>query len=251
MNILVSVITINLNNKIGLEKTVQSVLQQTYRNLEYIVIDGGSNDGSFDYIKSVSSKLSYFISEKDDGIYSAMNKGILKAKGSYLIFLNSGDYFENSNSLANLIGSNQDASIIYGNMLLEKNGELCLKKYPHHLDIKYFSGDTLPHPSTLIRRDLFLKYGLYNTKYKIISDWVFFIDAIVAQNVRYKYIDNIISVFNLNGISSQPGSYKIITQEMDLHFKDNYYYFYLMKKIKWALRYYPIRILQKLKLVSE
>lgn len=244
MKNLVSVITINLNNKTGLVKTVESVLLQTYPYLEYIVIDGGSTDGSFEFIQSVSTRLAYFTSEEDEGIYSAMNKGIHNAKGEYLIFLNSGDFFYDPNCLASLIGTKPDASIIYGNMLLENNGEFSLKKYPHILDINYFSGDTLPHPSTLIRKELFLKYGLYNLDYKIVSDWAFFLDTIVSRKVTYRYKDIVVSVFNLNGISSQPGSYKIIKKEMDLHFRKYYPLYFFISKIRWGLKYYPTRIIE-------
>ncbi|MFN5376044.1 MAG: glycosyltransferase, partial [Chitinophagaceae bacterium] len=89
----ITIISVNLNNLSGLKKTVNSVISQDYTNFEYIIIDGGSNDGSAEYIQSISRKLKYYISEKDYGIYSAMNKGILKSNGDYLIFLNSGDYF--------------------------------------------------------------------------------------------------------------------------------------------------------------
>ena len=247
----ISVITINLNNLSGLRRTVESVFLQDYPQIEYLIIDGGSKDGSVDYIKSNESKLTYWISEKDKGIYDAMNKGIIRAKGKYLLFLNSGDYFFSSKSLSSLIENNITKDIIYGNMGVEKEGKIEVKKYPRLLTIDYFKNGTIPHPSSLIKRSLFEKFGNYNTNYKIISDWAFFLDAIIKSNVSYLYVDTNVSIFNLNGVSSQPESYKIISEEMDLHFLNNYYYHYLIKKIKWASRYYPIRILQKIKLISE
>jgi len=247
----ISVITINLNNLSGLRRTVESVFLQDYPQIEYLIIDGGSKDGSVDYIKSNESKLTYWISEKDKGIYDAMNKGIIRAKGKYLLFLNSGDYFFSSKSLSSLIENNITKDIIYGNMGVEKEGKIEVKKYPRLLTIDYFKNGTIPHPSSLIKRSLFEKFGNYNTNYKIISDWAFFLDAVIKSNVSYLYVDTNVSIFNLNGVSSQPESYKIISEEMDLHFLNNYYYHYLIKKIKWASRYYPIRILQKIKLISE
>ena len=89
----ISVITINYNNKSGLEKTIQSVISQTYFELEYIIIDGGSSDGSIDVIKKYENKIDYWISEQDKGIYNAMNKGIAQAHGEYCNFMNSGDCF--------------------------------------------------------------------------------------------------------------------------------------------------------------
>ena len=245
MSNLISVITINLNNALGLKKTINSVFSQDYSNIEYIIIDGDSNDGSLEIIQSVSSKLAYFISEKDEGIYSAMNKGIVKANGEYLIFLNSGDYFASPSSISSLKMNALSKSIIYGNMLIEQNGELSIEKYPHRVDLNFFLGGALPHPSTLINRNLFLKFGLYKTNYRIISDWAFFVDTIISNKVSYEYVDTIVSVFNLNGISSQPSNYKIIRDEMNAHFKSNYFLFYLNYRIRWAINYYPKRALEK------
>jgi glycosyltransferase involved in cell wall biosynthesis len=238
LNYIISVITINLNNLQGLKTTINSVLSQDYSDIEYIIIDGGSTDGSCEFISSVSSKLSYFICEKDEGIYSAMNKGIVKAKGDYLIFLNSGDFFARPDSLSSIYLNSIDKSIIYGNMLLEKNGNLTVKRYPQKLGINFFLHDTLPHPSTLIRRNLFEKFNLYNTNYSIISDWAFFIDAIIKKKVSYQYVDSVISVFNLNGVSSQSNSYKIINSEKDIHFRNNYVFFFIFSKTRWLLNYY-------------
>ena len=96
---LISIITVNFNDKIGLERTLESVFSQNFRNFEYLVIDGGSNDGSKELLEKNSEKINYWVSEPDKGIYNAMNKGISFAKGEYLIFLNSGDHLKNENSL--------------------------------------------------------------------------------------------------------------------------------------------------------
>jgi glycosyltransferase involved in cell wall biosynthesis len=241
----ISVITINLNNLSGLRRTVESVLLQDYPQIEYLIIDGGSKDGSLDYIKSRESQFDYWVSEEDFGIYDAMNKGIIKAKGDYLIFLNSGDYFFSSKSLSSLIKNNITKDIIYGNMGVEKEGKIELKKYPRLLTIDYFRSGTIPHPSSLIKRSLFEKFGNYNTNYKIISDWAFFLDAIIKCNVSYLYVDSDVSIFNLNGVSSQPSSYRLIHAEMDMHFKNNYLIYYIYTKLIWGIKYYPKRIAEK------
>ncbi|MFT4805390.1 MAG: glycosyltransferase involved in cell wall biosynthesis, partial [Psychroserpens sp.] len=98
-----SIITINFNNAVGLKKTIESVVNQTSNDFEYIVIDGGSNDGSVDVIKEYEAKVSYWVSEVDKGIYHAMNKGILLAKGDYLEFLNSGDILVNETVIQKII----------------------------------------------------------------------------------------------------------------------------------------------------
>src|SRR5690606_22317295 len=108
-----SIVTINLNNLVGLQKTMQSVFNQTFTDYEYIVIDGGSTDGSKEYIEKHTNKLVYWVSEKDGGVYEAMNKGIIKATGEYCNFLNSGDYFWNNSVLEKSLVHNE-VDIFYG-----------------------------------------------------------------------------------------------------------------------------------------
>ncbi len=241
----ISVITINLNNLSGLRRTVESVFLQDYPHIEYLIIDGGSNDGSLDFIKSRESKFDYWVSEEDFGIYDAMNKGIIKAKGDYLIFLNSGDYFFSSKSLSSLIDNNMTKDIIYGNMGIEKEGKIEVKKYPRLLTIDYFKNGTIPHPSSLIKRSLFEKFGNYNTNYTIISDWAFFLDVIVKYNVTYHYVDVLVSIFNLEGVSSRPNSHKIILEEIASHIKQYYYIYYIRFRAEWVISYYARKIWSK------
>lgn len=199
-----SIITINFNNLKGLEKTMKSVLAQTFIDYEYIVIDGGSTDGSEEYIAKNTEKLTYWISEKDKGIYEAMNKGILKANGEYLLFLNSGDYLLNDNSIPKIFESSEGQDIIYGSLIIDYNGEQVVATYPDKLNFSYFLSNTLPHQSSFIKRSLFNSVGLYNEKFKSTSDWEFFIKAICKYNATYKYIPITLSVFHNDGISSKP-----------------------------------------------
>ncbi len=194
----VSIITINLNNKIGLEKTVQSVIEQNFKDYEYIVIDGGSTDGSKEYIEMYSDKISYWVSEKDKGIYNAMNKGIQNSKGDYLLFLNSGDYLLNRNSIECVSLDNQDADIIYGNLQTEKG----IISYPSKLNFTFFFRDSIGHPASFIKSKLFQKFGLYNESFKIVSDWEFFLRVIIKEKATTKYIDQPLTYYNLEGISN-------------------------------------------------
>ena len=124
-----TIITINLNNSIGLRKTIESVISQTYNDFEYLIIDGGSIDGSVDVIKEYADRISYWFSEPDKGIYNAMNKGILKAKGQYLQFLNSGDYLVNKNVIENVFHELPDCDLLYGNIITVKpDGKLQIHK---------------------------------------------------------------------------------------------------------------------------
>jgi len=197
-----SIITINYNNAEGLQKTIQSVVSQTYSDFEYIVIDGGSTDTSIDIINLNADKITYWVSEKDSGVYNAQNKGILKAKGEYVIFLNSGDCFKSNNVVEYLFKDSQGQDIIYGDILYELPNEELTQIYPDELDFGFFIHNTLPHPCTLIKRELLIKYGLYKEAIKICADWAFFVDAICKENATYKHVNLIISVFLIGGLSS-------------------------------------------------
>jgi glycosyltransferase involved in cell wall biosynthesis len=197
-----SIITINLNNKAGLEKTIQSVISQTYTDFEYILIDGGSTDGSVEVIKRNENKIAYWVSEKDKGIYNAMNKGILKATGEYCLFINSGDFFIKSTILEEMSGYINGEDILYGNGFFEaKNNTLDKLECPVKLTLGFFTLYCLLHPCTLIKKSLFDKYGLYNESNKIVSDGEFFIKTTILNNVKTKLIPLEIAIAEENGIS--------------------------------------------------
>ena len=200
---LISVITINYNNLEGLKKTVESVFEQTFKNVEYIVVDGGSTDGSKAYIESKADSIAHWVSEPDTGVYNAMNKGVKKATGDYLLFLNSGDHFYNSQALAEFLPyttSHPDKAILYGNIQVIGETEW-IKTYPDTLSFAYFVKHAIPHPATLIKRSCF-KELFYDEKLKIVADWKLFIILICERNYSYLHIDHIISTFYMDGISS-------------------------------------------------
>lgn len=203
----ISVITVNYNNLNGLKRTVASVLEQAYPDIEYIVIDGDSTDGSKQYLEAIEDSVSYRISEPDTGIYSAMNKGIRVAKGEYLLFLNSGDHFYSPRALLSFgphLGGSRPVDILYGNIAVISETEW-IKTYPDKLSFSYFVKETLPHPATLIRRACFDK-DMYDEELRIVSDWKFFMNGICRRKYSYRHIDTVISTFYLDGISStDPG----------------------------------------------
>lgn len=232
-----SILTINLNNKSGLEKTMQSVFEQDYQNFEFIIVDGGSNDGSYELIEKESNRINKWISEKDNGIYNAMNKAIKLAKGEYCFFLNSGDYFVNSEVLSTLFKNNIDTDIISGNVLKVRNtGKWNRVKSHEQVNLLNLMRHSLPHQGSLIKRSLFDSIGYYNEQYKIISDWEFFLKALILNQSTYKHVEVDISFFMLDGISSQRSSTKLARKEsedcIERHFgymKDDlieYRYFY-------------------------
>ncbi|MGK0376608.1 MAG: glycosyltransferase involved in cell wall biosynthesis [Patiriisocius sp.] len=200
-----SIITINFNNAVGLKKTIESVVNQTSNDFEYIVIDGGSKDGSIDIIKKYDSKINYWISEPDNGIYHAMNKGILLAKGDYLEFLNSGDILVNETVIQKIIPElNVGVEILYGNMLKQMPNKIRRDKgfrgrQPTLLD--FYKG-TLNHSPAFIKRSLFDKFGLYDQSLKIASDWKWYLEVIILGRIIPSYLNLDITVFDMNGISS-------------------------------------------------
>ena len=202
MSPLVSIITVNLNNAQGLEKTIASAVNQTYTSVEVIVIDGASSDGSKTVIEKYSDRLKYWISERDNGVYNAMNKGILKSNGDYVLFLNSGDTFNSETGLASLINNGCKADIIFGDLVMVGEGKTRQVVFPDKVSFRFFLINSLPHPATLIKREIFDEIGLYNENYLIISDWLFFMLAICKYNYSYCHVPSFISNFQLGGLSS-------------------------------------------------
>jgi glycosyltransferase involved in cell wall biosynthesis len=198
-----SIITINLNNATGLRKTIDSVVSQTFTDYEYIIIDGGSTDGSMAVIKEYENQITFWISEVDHGIYNAMNKGIMQAKGEYFLFLNSGDMLVANNVTERMLDNMPECSILYGNMQRDLGGKSITDKRFRGRNITMLDmfRETLYHSSAYIKKDLFSKYGLYDESLKIASDWKFFLIALGlnAEPVVYKDID--VCLVDITGIS--------------------------------------------------
>ncbi|WP_400261674.1 glycosyltransferase family 2 protein [Sphingobacterium sp. SG20118] len=220
-NIKLSIITINLNNKEGLKKTLKSIDNQSNKNFEYLVIDGDSTDGSIDLINDATF-INIKVSENDSGIYDAMNKGIRIANGEYLLFLNSGDYLNNSEVINNILPQLQGEEIIYGSLIYEGKDSSKVQHYPRELTLRQFINDTIGHPCSFIKKELFTKYGFYDTSYPIVADWAFFTKVIVKENVSTKHINEIITNFDLTGITARPENYNKINAERERFLKENF-----------------------------
>ena len=197
-----SIITINKNNVVGLEKTIQSVVCQTSNDFEFIVIDGASDDGSVDIIEKYVDKINYWISEPDTGIYNAMNKGIRKAQGEYCLFLNSGDWLISPETLDNVFReiNGKTSDIFYSDRV---NCDNTITLYPHDLTIDFLVRSTISHQNSLIKRSLFFHHGLYNEQLKIASDWEFFLGEFWKYKSSFCYIVTNISFFDIHGIGSK------------------------------------------------
>ena len=200
---MVDIITINKDNKIGLQKTIESVINQTaFDKINYIIIDGGSTDGSKELIEQYKDKLKYWQSETDNGIYAAMNASISHLEAPYSLFLNSGDYLYSNDVIERCmpyLGDNY--GIVYGDEYkVRPNGTRYIAKYPSKLDESFFQRTSLPHQSTFIRSDLVKKYK-YNEDYKIISDWILLRQITIEDKLPYLHMPFVVSNYMLDGFS--------------------------------------------------
>ena len=205
-----TIITINRNNSPGLEKTMKSVLSQTCKEFEYVVVDGASTDGSVAVIeessKGFGNRLKW-VSEPDNGIYNAMNKGIEMASGDYIQILNSGDCLVSKDVVAQMFKALEEKSypsILYGNMLKDMPGGKIVKDKSFagkEITFLGFYNGTLNHSPAYIRKSLFDRYGLYDENLKIVSDWKWYMRAIILGDEKPAYVDIDITLFDMNGIS--------------------------------------------------
>lgn len=217
----ISIITINYNNSEGLERTINSIQNQSLSDFEYLIIDGNSTDNSVEIIEKYSEKIDFWITEPDSGVYNAMNKGIKQAKGEYLLFINSGDYLKDNDSLRNAVPYLSKSDIIYFDLCVIHNDQCELKKYPDSISMKYLLKDTLPHPASFIKKNLFIRYGLYDESYKIISDWIFFFKAILLKKATYKHVNIFFSIFIFDGMSSKGENFELIFKEKERFYYEN------------------------------
>lgn len=195
-----SIITINYNNQEGLRKTIKSIINQVYKGFEYIIIDGGSTDGSVDVIRQHNDNINYWVSEKDNGIYHAMNKGLLQAQGAYCLFMNSGDCLCDNNVLATVTAQNCNEDIFVGKVI-SQTGEIISPPPSRAISLYHLYSGAIPHQGAFIKTILLKKYP-YDETLKIASDWKFFLQAIILDNCTFKYIDCLIAKYDLEGISS-------------------------------------------------
>lgn len=209
----ISVITINFNNREGLKQTLSSVASQTNQNFEYIVIDGNSTDGSVDILREYTRRLDYWTSEQDKNEYDGMNKGIQRATGEYLIFLNSGDTFYSENSIAEILAHEFREDFLYADVCVDYQSRTEIKRYPDNLSAWFLFSDMICHQVQIISRRLFVKLGLYDDRIKIVADYDFMLRALIAGKANYKHIPVILATYAWGGKSSQPEAAKFIFEE--------------------------------------
>ena len=202
----ISVITINYNDREGLAKTMESVLSQTARlgvDYEYIVVDGGSSDGSAEVMAQYADKLAYGVSEPDGGIFNAMNKGIKAASGDYLNFMNAGDYFAAPDVLERVVKKLDGKDFHIGHQQ-NLNPHAHLIKAPRRISACSLVVQPLPHQATFIRSAL-LKARGYNEQFKVIADWEQMVVEFLVNNRTYERLDFVVACFDTTGLSARAG----------------------------------------------
>lgn len=225
-----SIITINLNNHDGLKRTIDSVIEQTFIDYEWIVIDGGSTDGSRELIEQYSGHFSYWVSEPDKGIYNAMNKALPHVNGEWIQFLNSGDCLCERSTLEKVFCQSIDADILYGNMILTDKDTQSTVTYTDNITLSYFLDHSINHQSNFYKKELF-ETNRYDETFKIVSDWALHI-LFVLQGKRFKHLNQFIAFFDANGLGSS--STELFFKERERMF-EKYIPIHLKKDIDYII----------------
>ena len=183
---LISIITVVYNDIENIEETILSVLSQTYDNIELIVIDGASNDGTAEVIKKYDKKIDYWISEKDGGIFDAMNKGIKVSKGDYINFMNSGDFFTSADLVNEVVKNldNQRIDLLYGNRN-SNDGNYSKINIKYHIQLTY---QTICHQVIFANKNCF-ENNMFDLKYRWMCDYKWLLECFLRKAVKIKYID--------------------------------------------------------------
>ena len=201
----VSIITVCYNAKSTIEKTIKSVISQTYRDIEYIIIDGASTDSTLRIIEKYKEKVSYFKSESDSGIYNAMNKGINASTGDILYFLNANDYLFDEKVVEDVVNHFKitKAKIIFGDMsFIKETGEEKERRSFELADKLFLTSENLCHQGIFYKKEVIEVCGLYDEKYKLLADYDLNLNAIIKNKFKTRHIQRTIAKFTLEGQSN-------------------------------------------------
>jgi glycosyltransferase involved in cell wall biosynthesis len=199
----VSVITVCKNSEDVIERAIQSVLAQSYKSIEYLLIDGGSTDRTLEIVEKYKSHIHFLLSEKDKGIYDAMNKGIKRATGEIIYFLNSDDSLYDSDVVADVIGRFEigDPLLVYGNIWLINNEHGDIIKYDK-VSKEFFLHNTICHQALFMKRELLREIGPYDDRYRVYADVDWLIKAFLKYAHAFRYYDRVICRYSYRGVSA-------------------------------------------------
>ena len=227
----VSIITVVYNNEKYIEHALKSVLMQNYDDIEYIVIDGGSTDGTIDVIKKYRDKIAVFLSEPDKGIYDALNKGIKMASGDVISILHSDDLFSDKFVVSDMMGriAAESAEIAFSDMVIVNN---TTTKVVRHYVASYFSpwmfriGWMPPHPTCFIKKSLFGEFGLYSLEYKVAGDFDFLVRIFHGRSISWTYLNRVTVRMREGGVSNMGFTSKtMIAKEINQSLRSNNIWF--------------------------
>ena len=204
----ITIITVAYNSANTIRDTINSITNQDYKNIEYIIIDGGSNDGTIDIIKEFPDTVDYYISEKDKGIYDAMNKGIIAATGDIIGILNSDDFYPNNFILSNVAKSfyQEQCDAVYGDLVyVHMQDTSRIVRYWQagtYTTAKLKNGWMLPHPTFFVKSSIYNRFGLYSTELKQAADYKMILKLLYKHNISASYIPMILVKMRMGGASN-------------------------------------------------
>lgn len=233
----ISIITIVLNGEKYIAETIKSVLSQKDVEIQYIIIDGGSTDETINIIEKFRTKIDILISEKDHGIYDAINKGIDLCKHPYVGIIHSGDSYK-ENILSKVVSSFEvtNADIVYGNISIF-NGESSEIYKANHLNLQ--KGMTIYHPATFVKKEVYNLYNVYNLNYRIVADFDLFL-YYYTLNLKFEYLDDVLANFRQGGVSTSQLS-KLIKENLQIRYKR----IGLFSAFWYYIQVFPIQILYR------
>lgn len=214
-SIKVSIITVVLNGKKTIEQTIKNILAQTHSNIEYIIIDGGSIDGTIDIIQKYEDQISYWVSEPDNGIYDAMNKGIRKSTGEIIGILNSDDIYADTNVIDNVVDliTKEKAQMCYGDLVYvdKNNTKKIVRKWRsgNYQKKRFNKGWMPPHPTIFAKKELYEKYGSFNTNFPISADYELMLRFLYKFECTTAYIPKVLVKMRTGGKSRPSASHTI------------------------------------------
>lgn len=217
---LLSIITVTLNNAAGLQRTMDSIAAQTCRDFEWIIMDGASKDGTKDLLETHPALITHWVSEADEGIYAAMNKGWYLSNGTYCLFLNAGDELAGPDVIEKVLPHLEDQSkdFLFGDILGGSPGDTPARTcFRHEVSLHYLLTWYLPHPASFIKKSVLQALSGYSTRYRIISDWIFTVQVFLAGYV-FCHLPIVVSRFYTDGISS--ANMKLHSEEKERIFKE-------------------------------
>ena len=215
---LLSIVTVNLNDAAGLDRTLRSIGAQTFADREVIVVDGGSSDGSMAVVRAHAAIVTSASSEPDEGVYDAQNKGIRRARGTFCLFLNAGDALASGDALARALAGPPAEDVVYGDVVFEEadGRRRRPERMPDALTLEFLMRTNLPHQATLVRRALFDRLGPYDASLRIAADYEFFLRAIVVHGATTRHVPVPLAIQVLGGLSSRPESFAKLRAERKL-----------------------------------